>query len=254
MLSRQDVLKKLEQFLNREITKADVHAWALSQAVAKDFEEIAESDPLIKNTVLSLIDISHDDLKRIPSIRALEYYRLCLSGEMTFDPVHANLENIIVPYVSVKHSSGHPSKVSVRIKEKAQYLVLLKAYVFIFGLCVMALQIISLLDPQFLHWAKDAPVLDGNWQDAWPHVLYAALILMPRHWLAAGYIFYPAALALATGMLYYWYVPVLIVAKLSLHILFVLALLPFSAIPATLALLLLMLYRDGLKARDARAA
>ena len=78
MIERELVLKKLTQYLNSEISRTDVHAWALSVAVAREFDQ--EADPLVTMTVHSLIDISHDNLKKIPSRRALEYYRLCLEG------------------------------------------------------------------------------------------------------------------------------------------------------------------------------
>ena len=250
MLNRQVVLEKLERFLKREISKADVHTWALGQAVSRDFENVAKTDPLIKNTVLSLIDISHDDLKRIPSMRALEYYRLCLKGQMVFDPVHANLESIIVPQWSEEKLPKTRARIGVEIRAQAQYLVLLKAYVLIFGLCALALQVISVLNPQFLHLIKETPTRAEAFKSAWPHIIYAILILLPRNWLARGAVFYFTFLALAAGMAYYWYISVVIVLKLSLHVLFILAFLPFSAIPATLALLLLKLHRDGLKRRD----
>jgi len=253
-LNRETVLAKLTGYLDKEISKSAIYEWALFVAVSKEYEQVVSQDPLVANTVQALIDINHDDLKKIPTHKALEYYRRCLKGELEFIPLEdrMDIDQLGIPDEpppSAPVSVGpETARVNALIKrhDYTRVLKLMRLYVVGFALSSLGIHIFSVIDPDFIRLTGEQTSRWNSARESLPHVLYAFLVLLPPAFLAKD-ILYPAAIALlTTGFFYYWYIAYIIVQKLTLHPLFILVFLPFSAVPATLAVLQLLAYRKSL--------
>jgi len=98
-LNRDIILQKLNKYFNQDISKDDIHTWALSVAVSRDYQDVVKSDLLIAKTIQTIIDMHHDDIKAIPTNKALEYYRRCLEGLEEFKPLESrgDLADLNIP-------------------------------------------------------------------------------------------------------------------------------------------------------------
>ena len=240
MLTRAIILEKLTGYLNQRLSKQAIYEWALFVAVSHEFEKIAAEDLLIGKTIQALIDINHDDLKNIPTHKMLEYYRRCLAGELTFEPLEymRNLERMDLS--KEQFAADEEKKVEKRHEERKQIRLMVRIYVVLFAFCSLVIHLFSILQPNFLRFAETIPTRLENLWDSLPHVLYAIIILLPMRLTARGNFFYITFFVSLWGLFLYWYLPFIIVSKLAINMIFILALLPFSAIPASLAVWLLI--------------
>ena len=244
MLNREILLKKLTGYLNKEISLEDIYLWALGVAVSPDYEIISRSDLLAGQVIKDLVDLHHDDLKRVPTRKALEYYRDCLGGKEDYDP-----QKIKTLGFYETGTQASVKRVAQRREEEKEdwesdFFALSRMYVIFFGMCSLAINLFSILKPEFIRSQGVIPTHFEVFKDSLPHILYAVLILSPSRWVTRGTLFYLSFPLAMFGMLYYWYISVSIITKLSLHFMFVLVILPFSAIPAALVLVLLIVSRE----------
>ncbi len=239
IVNRETILRELSAYLNNELSKQEVYEWALSVAVTDHFQELARGDVLIRRTIQAMIDINHDDLKFIPTRKALEYYRRCLVGEEKFVPLEINkdLKNLNIP--------DDPD--IVNRKKKPKYFIFFRIYIIIFSICSLTIHIASMIDPAFFNLDQTSPTRLAVIKESFPHVFYALFVLIPVRYLVRWVLFYPSFVFLSLGMLYYWYISFQMVLKLSLNMVFIFMILPLTAIPATLALFLLMMGREEFK-------
>ncbi len=245
MIDRAGVLAKLNDYLEEKISKTEVYEWALMLALSKEYEDIAVQDPLIQKTVLAMIDINHADIKKIPPRKSLEYLKHCLEGSEEFLevtlPAQAASEETQNPKYQFLKKAFRPRDVPKGV------LVILRIYVIVFCLCSIAIHSVSILNPGFLRLGESTPSSAAIVRESFPHLIYAFFLLIPPVWIARGIWFYLSFPILTFGMLYYWYISFSFAMKFALSAIFILVVLPFSAIPATLALVLLFIYREKSK-------
>ena len=243
MIDRSSVLAKLKDYLEAKTPKNEIYEWALATALSKEYEKIAQEDTLIQRTILALLDINHVNQKKIPLREVFEYYRRCLEGEEEFA-----VENIPMQLTA---DAGGLGILWLWLKDISQtpkgILVVLRIYVIIFGLSSVTIHLDSIRNPVFLRTGDIVPTQNEVFQQSLPHLIYAFLILLPPSLLARRMLFYFSFPFLTFGMLYYWYISFRFAIKLALNPIFVLVILPFTALPATLALVSLFMYREKSK-------
>ena len=226
-LTRQILLKRIQAYLKGSVTKDQLYQWALAAAVSDEYEDFKNKDVLITQTVQVLIDINKGDKNPEEFNKKLVYHQKCLAGEDDYVP-----RKIEAP---------------AQTKETpADFFVIIRIYIIIFAASSILLNFFSLLNPNFLQFGEGSASFANAVKDALPHLIYAAVILMPLKVSAKGLLFFPVFLVLCLGMLFYWYIPISLVNKFTLNPVSILIVLPFSAMPATLALLQFMVTKDKL--------
>lgn len=138
-----------------------------------------------------------------------------------------------------------------KVEEKKKtfniYLAIFRVYVVIFALCSLGIQISSLVKPVFLKFGEVTPSRLDIFKEVWPHLIYAVFALLSPRLMARKILFYFSFPILTYGMLYYGYISVSIITRFSLNMIFLLAILPFSALPPAAALFLLILHREDMR-------
>ncbi|MBI5025154.1 MAG: hypothetical protein HZC12_00180 [Nitrospirae bacterium] len=88
MITREEALAILYDYLEGRITKAKVHRWALNIVVSDEFDKLRAIDELLAETVHALFDLHHqgEEERFDPTIEELEYYKNCLEGKIEFTP------------------------------------------------------------------------------------------------------------------------------------------------------------------------
>jgi hypothetical protein len=237
-LERLTLLNKIEQYLNDSISSDEVHAWVLQIAVSDTFAEIAKADPLLKEAVEALLEIHQAGVKEVPTKKAIEYYRRCLTGQEKFIPLKERRD---WSKLNIPDEVGRRISPAEKRRIRAdRFFVFLRGYVVLFGLTVLAVYAISFFQPGFLGLSEGQTRQQVPSLETLLHVLYAAIVIMPLRLTAKGFFFYAAFPVLAIGMLYFWAVPFRLFHNL---VLIVLAL-PASALPATLAVVLLAWHKE----------
>ena len=254
LINREIVLKELSAYLNHQISKQEIYEWALLVASAPNFEDLAPKDPLVKAAVNAMIEMNHTGLAHVPTRKAMEYYRRCLSGELEFIPLEShrgldklNISDIPEDRVLAVLSNQLPLPKLKEWKYLKGTILTARLYVIIFAVCSVVVQISFIVSPGFMQIGLFIP---SRWQalvDAFPHLVYAYLVLLPPERFVPTRMFVVAVPLLILGVVFYWTISWVIVAKLSLPWILFLVLLPFSAIPAILALLLVIFRKLDLK-------
>jgi len=221
---RPILLKKLEEFLRGGIKRDDVYRWALSQVVLPRYEEEVREDPLLKETMQAMVDISRQDSEVATSMESLKYYRKCLRGDIDYLPKEDRDKKNMA-------KKGDP---------KDDFLLATRIYVILFAACSMFINIVSIVNPDFLRIGLFPPTRIQAFFAAFPHLVYATFLFISPKTLAKGRIYSMSLVILLVGVAYYWMVAFSFVSKLLLHSLMVIVVAPFSGVPATLALILLI--------------
>ncbi|MFA5088288.1 MAG: hypothetical protein WC552_04565 [Candidatus Omnitrophota bacterium] len=234
MLNREVLAEKIKDFLENNISQESLYEWALAQAVREEYDELAKNDPVVKKTMQALIDINQEDVQHKPTREDLKFYRRCLEGR---DVLEADGEE--------GRGKGEEFKRDRLLQRKEEFYFISRVYVILFASCSAFVNFYSIIYPGFIKFALAAPSRWVAFQQAFPHFLYAVFLIMPPRILAGRKLFLPSFVVLAMGTLYYWMVAVAIVEKLSLHVLLLAAIAPFSATPALLALMLLWEAKKG---------
>jgi len=267
-ISREILESKLEDFLNDKISQEEIYSWALQVAVANDLAVLEKEDPLVHRILLDLSNIRGAQSHAVTQ-DDWAYYLKCLQGQESFKPF--------------RHKRSHMWLVFAlgsRIVF-AVCLFTLRVYVFLFGLCMFAVNYLLLRDPSIFQNPEklvaflaflDTSSLSGLYgflshlvmKPEFPfimemvqpqqailqipvlHLVYAFLILMPPGFVARNIVFTVSFPLLILGVFYYWYLAWDISARLAFAFMFdrfiaCLVLSPMTGIPATIALFLLIL-------------
>ncbi|HQO58683.1 MAG TPA: hypothetical protein PLT76_08210 [Candidatus Omnitrophota bacterium] len=248
MLNRKIIFDQLTALLDKKVTAEAMYGWALGIVVTEEYEKISQEDPLIHTVLEDLMNVAQASEKRRPSEELLDYYRRCLSGQDDYDAKSAStLSN--KAYARLKGSEPEPSsfaglnrgiKKSYK-KSKRGFLLFLRGYVYFFALCIIAIHFASMLSPEIVDYDGTGNTNRYIMTEAIPHVTYAFILLVPFHWLVRNQWLFFSLPAMIFGAFYYWRVSLELIVKLSLHQFFILVILPFGAIPATVALVLLLI-------------
>lgn len=247
-ITRQAVLEKLDGFLKGEISAEKIYEWALFIAVSSEYEQLVQKDPVISTTIQALISLNHTNKKQATRLEDLKLFRQCLAGEMTLPSSGAETREAAP---AEPPSEKQPKKREKRRKfgqSVSGSMMTLRIYVVIFGICSLIVNLLTVIKPEWLSLGADVQTPVERLGETWLHISYAALLILPFPMIVRGPLFIAALPLFVFGMVYYWYVTVMLVAKLSLNLIFFLAVMPFSAIPATLALILLVV--NWIEARD----
>lgn len=251
LINRDIVLEKLNAYLGNAISKEDLYEWALLVSLLEDNQGIINADPLLRASLKAMMESKHKDSAKFAVIKTIEYYRQCLSGEVEFSPASVqHLSPDMKTPVSAGEAAAPVTQKILTLPELVQVFkgwkyfkdtfLTARLYVLVFAVCSFAVQISSVINPGFMQIGLLVPT---HWQafvDALPHLVYAYLVMLPPRRLIPRKIFLIALPVFIVGAVFYWKMSFFILAKLSLNGIFILAILPFSAIPATVALALLL--------------
>ena len=236
--------------LENKLTAEELYGWALGVVVTQEYERTTQEDPLVHMVLEDLMNISQESIKRRPSEELLEYYRRCLAGQEDYEAGTASsLSNKAYARLKGLEAESHDSsmagfnrgiKKSYK-KSKKGFFLFLRAYVYFFALCVIGIHLASMLTPELVDYDGSGNTNHYIMTEAIPHVTYAFILLVPFHWLVRNQWLFFSLPAMIFGAFYYWRVSIELIVKLSLHQFFVLVILPFGAIPATVALVLLLI-------------
>ncbi len=251
MLNRKIIFDKITALQENKITPEDMYGWVLSIVVTPEYETSTQEDPLIHASLQDLMNITQASNKRRPPEELLEYYRRCLSGQEEYDEAQA-LTLSTKAYAKskgVEQEGGDPGSSNISLNFKSSYKkskrgfgLVLRAYIYLFALCIIGIHLASILNPELLFYYEEAGETNKYiMTEAIPHVTYAFILLVPFHWLVRNPWLFFSLPAMIFGTFYYWRISLELIMKLSLHQFFILIVLPFGAIPATLALVLLLI-------------
>jgi hypothetical protein len=253
LINRDIALQKLNAHLSQGLSREELYEWALGLAVSEDYQSLSQSDPLLRATLDAMMKFNRKDPAKSSPPGALEYYRRCLAGEAEFVPgALAGAPKASKPADGETSSAdpSFPQPKSLTFKESIEQFrewkysrdvfLVARLYVVVFAVCCFVVQVSSVINPGFMQIGLWVPSRGQALLAAIPHLFYAYLVLLPPRRLIQGKMYLPSLLAFILGAAYYWRMSFLIVTQLSLNWIFLLVMLPFSAIPATLALILLL--------------
>lgn len=232
-IDRQTLLEKLGKYLNQEFTEGELYSWALQTAVSDHYEDMTQNDPLIKETIQSILEMQHVNLKVIPTAKALEYYHSCLAGKLTFIPIKERKDFQKFHSPGSKNSCAPKRTISETLTLFARY------YVCGFGAVILGIYAFSFLLPNLFHSIQKDSFKTSLLESAL-HIFYALVLLLPPKISSKGLLFYLTFSLLLLGMIYFWTVPFRLFHDVRLMGLA----LPLTAIPATLAVVLLVSQKE----------
>lgn len=244
-ISRSEVLSALNFFLTGKITEQKLYEWALSQVVAKEYEDVAGSDPLLRETFQAIIDMSNPGQGYTPTREDLVYYLRCLQGSVSFEPLAVRLEKVRAKERVQERDRERAlrRKVIKRITvSREHYLLWARIYVALFAASSFLINVLGIFKPELfdIETGRSVP---ANFLDALPHLVYSGLLLLPVSVTARGWAFYIYFSIFVVGMLGYWVATVSVVMSLELPLYFLFVFAPFGGIPPAVAVWLLWLKR-----------
>jgi len=257
MVEQKVLFEKLTGFMDGKIPIDEIHAWVLKIALSSDYPQVAEQNPLIKETVQALMDLDRKELKFVPSRRILEYFRRCLEGKEEYLPPNKRrrLSHIIIDEPDKPASLlGRPSQVKtekkkddavVRRQPKIDLFRLMQTcrrYTIAFAWCSFALHLVGAVVPEFFGFVVKESAI-RLLIVALPHLIYALFIVMPIRVLAAGKVFLISFVLATFGAVVYCGMSVVFIVKFSLPLGFGLLVMPFAAIPSILMPIVLFYHR-----------
>jgi len=223
-IDRETAISRLKGFLTGEVTKEEIYHWALGKAMSNDFEELSRTDPLLHEALEAMMDVNHEDAQFIPSREDLEYYQRCLAGAEEF--------------VTRRTQVQKQQNIFPKHKFLSDLDLVFRVYVLVFAVCIIIVHLIGVLLPSFLQ-ARIPPSRLEIFSDSLPHFIYAIILLVPVRILVRDNFFFVFLFVMGFGAYYYFYISLNLIAKLSVHFLVVLVILPYGALPAALAVYLL---------------
>ncbi len=233
-ISRSDVLGALSFCLTGKVTQEKIYEWALSQAVAKDYDGIAGADPLLKESVQALIDMSNPGPGYAPTREDLVYYLRCLEGAASFEPLAVRLEKA----QAKEREKDRGRRQRVISVSREQYILWMRIYVVLFAAGSFLINTVWIFKPEFFDVETKRSFLE-NFADALPQLVYSGTLLLPPGVMVRGWPFYIYFSIFVAGMLAYWAATVSVVMGLGLHPYLLLVFAPFGGIPPAIAVWLL---------------
>jgi len=258
MVDRAILIAKITGYLAGTVTKDALYEWALFVAVSREYEAMSQQDVLVRDVVQSMMNINHHDPHLAPSAKMFEYYRRCLAGEAAYDPAHLVEQLAKIPVMKDPAGTMPPDVRALKLKPghrsfKSRVFRVLRFYVVSFAYCSLGIQLVSILNPSAFHFGENIPSSGEVLKDAVTQIIYALLLLLPLAVTAREPWAFVALPATAYGVFYYGQIAFELITKLNLNVFFIVAILPFSVLPATIAFLLLVGQWKKLK-RDEMAA
>mgnify|MGYP001557911749 CR=1 FL=1 len=245
-ITRAEVLETLKLFLEDKVPQERVYEWALAKVVAKDYDSAANNDLLLHETMQALIDINRGDLEFVPTRKDLEYYFLCLSGQKPFVSFSVRRQEIKKrsQQQQIQKLKAVPTALKASLTQrwlsidKKIFCAVAKIYVSLFAIVSLAVNVLGIFRPELFRPDHRVDHLQA-FAESLPHLLYAALLLLPRRILTRGILFYITLGVFFAAMIFYWYVIIVLVARFDLNIFLFMLFAPFAGFPALLAVWLL---------------
>ncbi len=235
-LNRDLIIEKIEALLGGQMDKDAVYRWALGVAVSEDFAQFCKKDPVAAQVVQVLIDIQHNDVKSIPTLKALAYYRLCLKGEREYLPLgEIKDRDIEAPAVNVEEAQGLglvEEGVKTFIDKFARSLRILT---LIFGGIVFVASFFYVI----LEAAPGQPDRVKSAFKTFGLLIYSVFVILPPSFLVKEKAFLWAVPILLFGMIFSWYYSLNIIPGMFSGIVERCFLSALIIIPATVAFMLL---------------
>ena len=238
--TRETVKYQLDQFLSGKISQENLYSWTLAQVMDEEYEKLAAKDPVLRETVQTVIDFNHSDLDRIPTREDLLFYKRCLDGQEQFVPFSERWT------LRQKNEKGQTkSRKPPKEKDKEFFAVLSRIYVSLFGLSIFCIYLIGLVKPEVFH-PGETPSRADILRESLPHLIYSVFLLLPMRTLAQGVLYYVSLTVFVMGAVFYWYAPVSLVIKYDLNVFLFILFAPFTGLPAALSIWLIMSIKNKL--------
>lgn len=238
-LNRSEAVLALTNLLDNKISESQVYEWALAYAVSGEFETIVSDDPLLREVIQVLMDMSNQGAAFVPTKDDLIYYKKCLEGEADFEPLASRLEKIKKARRAIVEQVQQQKKELLVAKPKTLSRKIMRIYVILFALTSLAVNAAGIVKPGLFR--PDEIISRGQaFKEAFPHFIYVAVLLTPVQTVIRGVLYYLALPTLFLGTIFYFYITVSIVLQLKLNPLMILAFAPFALIPALFSLWLLL--------------
>lgn len=238
---RQILLSQLDKYFRHELSDKEIYEWALQLAVSENFGSLSQEDPLFKKTIQTLLEMQHMDLAVVPTAKALKYYQHCLKGEEEFIPLkdRQDLKQLNIPDFMEEGPKPHPLQ---KIKISGKLYFFARAYTMVFGFAILGIYSASLVMPNLVSPGGSKFFGKSSLVESVLHVFYALMILLSPRFMAQKFFFYFTFPMLFLGMIYFWSVPLRLFGNWTM----ILLALPLTAVPATLAVILLAGHKPNL--------
>ncbi len=241
-VERKLIIDKLMGFVVGEISKAEIYEWALFVVVSRDYEELVKDNKLTQEIFQFLIDIDKPRPTSVSINKVLEYFIQCLEGKKEF--ITEDYKQVLGELLPKAVPAPIVKKVTP-VKKPLLPLTWLVAsariYALIFVLGSIVLNVVSVLKPNlFIKPNEIAPSVMQVARDAFPHVLYAFLILCALVVKVPRFVFYGFIPVGIWGMFFYWSGTTSYVLKNGFSLPLILFFLIFVALPPTAAFFVLL--------------
>jgi len=235
-INREIIIEKIKDLLDNRVSQDKVYEWILAIMVTEEYESAVQNDQLLKDSAQALIDINHEGAKNIPTREDLKYLKDCLEGKTIYESLESR-----------NTKKALRRKKAVHRKYRRDFFITLKIYVVLFALCSIAVNLYGIFNPEFLIIGMTSPTRLDAIGNALPHLIYASFLLFPLKLLARSKWYYGSVIVMTVGAAYYWYIAAKIAIQLSSNFLMVVVVSPFSGVPASLAVVLIIEVRKQLK-------
>ncbi len=235
-LNRDFIIQKIDELLEGRSDRNTIYRWALGVAVAEDFAQVCKKDPVAAQVVQALIDINHNDVQSIPTLKALAYYRLCLKGEREYRPLGklTNLDDI--QSVGIEEDEGRLDVIEESVKTFVnRFSRGLRILTLVFGSIVLVVSVIFVM----VVAAPGRPDRIKTAFKTFVFILYGVFVILPPSLITQDRLFFLAVPILLFGMIVSWYYSFNMIPGMFSGIIVQVFLSAIIIIPATVAFILL---------------
>ncbi len=233
-ITRTDVLHKIGLLLDRTVQPQDVYEWALRIAVSDGYRAFADQDAIAAEAIHEMMNMSEDHVISADELKVLEYYRQCLSGDrkdVSLDR-DAALRCDLPAALFARWADCLTSQPKT---PKEMALKAMRIYISIFAAFVLAhnFWLLFQLGGPWSHQRTSAVM-------TFPFLIYGFLLLLPMPAIATSKAFLVSLVLLVMAIGYFWFSFFQMIFFSRFHFLGFFSGLFLGAIPATMALWLLI--------------
>jgi len=235
-LNREFIIEKIDALVEGRSDRDAVYRWALGTAVTEEFAHFCKEDAVAAKVVQTLIDINHNDVKSIPTLKALVYYKLCLKGEREYLPLGSIKDLDLVSPVGLEEDAAGLEIIEEGVKSLVERFSRgLRVFTLVFGAVIFFVSV-------FFVFVAAAPGKPGRVQAAFKIfavLIYSVFVILPPSLIAKERSFFVAVPILLFGMIVSWYYSLNMIPGMFSSPVIQVFLSALIIVPATIALILL---------------
>jgi len=204
--------------------------------VTEGFGNFCKTDPVAAQVVQALIDINHNDVQSIPTLKALAYYKLCLKGEREYRPLGQIKDLDIQEPVGFDEDVHGLEVIEEGVKSFVdRFARALRIMTLAFGVIVFVASFVAVI-------VEAAPGQPGRVKAAlkiFAVLIYSVFVVLPPSIVVRNRSFFMAVPILLFGMIISWYYSLNVIPEMFSGIVIQVFLSALIIIPATVAFMLL---------------